>query len=90
MHIAERNLWRSISKLLWGFDISPITDPVTGKPKPPNSAAFSVNGEVSAFEGGAVRVAIPFDVVIKPRSTQHAETINREYAEVLPTLEKYN
>jgi hypothetical protein len=90
MHVAERNLWRAISKILWAFDIQPITDPVTGKPKLPNTAAFSVDGKEPGFAGGAVRVAFPFEISIKPRSGKHASVIEREYIEALPILERYN
>lgn len=90
MHIAERNLWRAISKILWAFEIEPITDPLTGVSMPPDTTPFSINGKTSAFHGGAVRVANPFRVVIRPRSSKHAAIIEREYREVLPVLEQYD
>jgi hypothetical protein len=90
MHLAERNLWRAISKVLWAFDIEPTTNPVTGKPMPPDTTPFSINGKNSAFHGGAVRVANPFRVVIRPRSPQHAAVIEKEYQEALPILEQYD
>lgn len=90
MHLAERNLWRAISKILWAFEITPIVDPITGIPKPPSTTAFSVNGEKSAFFGGAVRVAYPFDVNIKPRSSKHVAVLIKEYEAARATLEKYD
>ncbi|OAG38867.1 hypothetical protein AYO21_06898 [Fonsecaea monophora] len=90
MHIAERNLWRSISKIIWAFDISPAIDPRTGKPEHINTAAFTVNGQHSAFIGGANRVAKPFNVVIAPRSQARVETIKREYAEAEPLLSQFD
>lgn len=90
MHIAERNLWWAMSKILWGFNITRLTDPRTGEPEFLNTAAFTKNGEVSAFEGGAVRVAKPFKVKIQPRSAQHAVVIQKEYNEVLPLLAMYD
>lgn len=90
MHLAERNLWRAMSKIVWGFNITPMTDPATGKAQPPDTTAFSVNGKKSAFAGGAVRVAFPFKVKITPRSAKHAEVIKKEFGEVLPILNRYN
>jgi len=90
MHIAERTLWRSMSKILWAFEILPATDPTTGKPKPIYTAAFSANGEKLGFMGAANRVAIPFDVTIEPRSKERVETIQREYAEMLPLLRRFD
>ncbi|KAF7554975.1 hypothetical protein G7Z17_g2507 [Cylindrodendrum hubeiense] len=90
MHLAERNLWRAISKILWAFEITPIVDPLTGVPKPPSTTAFSVNGEESAFFGGAVRVAHPFDVNIKPRSPKHVAVLLKEYEAAQSILKKYD
>lgn len=89
MHIAERSLWRAISKMLWAFDIQPITDPMTGKPAPPNTSPFNDEEIESAFAGGAVRVAHPFKIKITPRSAKHAAVIDEEYAKVLPLLQSY-
>lgn len=90
MHIAERNLWRAISKILWAFDIQPCVNPMTGKTELPNTAAFSVDGKEPGFAGGAVRVAFPFKISIKPRSEKHVAIIKREYEAVLSTLEAYD
>lgn len=78
-----------MSKILWAFKITPIVDPNTGKSEPPNTAAFSINGQKSAFMGGAVRVAYPFKVNIEPRSKHYAEVIAKEYAEIKKILSKY-
>lgn len=87
--MAERNLWRAISKMVWAFNIEPPINPKTGKPEPLNTAAFSVNGEKSAYAPGAVRIPLDFKVRISPRSEQHIRVIEREYIEAIPTLEKY-
>ena len=34
IHLADRNLWHAITKLLWAFDFKPAIDPLTGKPVP--------------------------------------------------------
>jgi hypothetical protein len=89
MHLAERNLWRAISKLLWAFDITPIIDPATGKPILPNTEPFGTKTTAAGFAGGAVRVAHPFKISIKPRSAKRAEVALREYREILPLLQEY-
>ncbi|KPM46512.1 hypothetical protein AK830_g173 [Neonectria ditissima] len=90
MHLAERNLWRSMSKILWAFEIKPTTDPLTGEPQPPSTVPFSKNGLTSAFTGGAVRVARPFKVNLVPRSPKHAEVLLREFEKATPILSKYD
>lgn len=89
MHLAERTLWRSISKILWAFEISPVTDSVTGKPKPIHTAAYSVNDETIGYRGFSNRVPNLFEVSIKPRSPERIQTIRREYDEILPILNRF-
>jgi cytochrome P450 len=31
IHLADRNLWHAISKILWAFEVKPKIDPQTGK-----------------------------------------------------------
>lgn len=90
MHLAERTLWQSMAKLLWAFEITPASDPVTGQPKPIHTAAFAAQGEPLGFMGGANRIAIPFEASIKPRSLEIVETIKREDAEVSALLSQFN
>lgn len=79
-----------MSKILWGFKITPVADPVTGEPQIPETTAFSLDGKKSMFQGGAVRVAHPFKVNIVPRSPKHSEVLMKEYREALPILNRYD
>jgi hypothetical protein len=69
MHLAERNMWRIVAKLLWAFDISEPVDPVTGQVQPL---------DVNAFSSAILSCPLPFKVQVKPRSPQHLEVITRE------------
>jgi len=80
IHLAERNQWRSIAKILWGFKISNARDPDTGKEIPI---------DVNAYKEGLAQSPLPFKVRIEPRSREHAETIRREWAEAKEILAKY-
>jgi cytochrome P450 family 619 len=37
IHLADRNLFHAIAKILWAFNIEPGVDPVTEKPVKPNT-----------------------------------------------------
>ncbi|KAI9835777.1 MAG: hypothetical protein M1819_001956 [Sarea resinae] len=80
IHLAERNQWRSIAKILWGFKISKATDPVTGKEIP-----IDING----YKEGLAQAPLPYEVRIEPRSAAHAATVRREWAEAKESLAQY-
>lgn len=67
IHLAERNLFLAIAKLLWGLrfssDTPPDTNPRTG------------------YSEGFLVCAKPFDCNIQVRSEARRKTIDREYAE---------
>ncbi|TVY93076.1 Cytochrome P450 monooxygenase [Lachnellula willkommii] len=81
IHLAERNQWRSIAKILWGFKISRATDPVTGQDIPI---------DVNAYKEGLAQSPLPFKVRLEPRSAAHANTIRREWKEAKSILDKYD
>jgi cytochrome P450 len=80
VHLAERNQWRIAAKILWAFEILEPTDPVTGKVKPL---------DVNSYTEGLLHAPLPYEVVFKPRSKAHIETIRREYASSIKELERY-
>ncbi|KAF2807406.1 putative cytochrome P450 oxidoreductase [Mytilinidion resinicola] len=80
IHLAERNQWRSIAKILWAFKISKARDPVTGE---------EIDIDVNAYKSGLAQSPLPFKVHIEPRSVAHAATIRREWAEAKEILAKY-
>lgn len=80
MHLAERNMWRIMAKILWGFTITKETDPVTGKP---------IEIDTDAYNPGILQAPLPFKAKIVPRSQKHVETIRREWAESRDVLAKF-
>jgi hypothetical protein len=80
MHLAERNMWRIASKLLWAFDISEPVDPITGQtiPLDPN-----------AYNPGITQAPLPFKVRIVPRSKEHSESIRKELQGALDFLSPF-
>jgi hypothetical protein len=72
IHLAERNQWRMLAKLLWAFEISEPVDKKTGKtiPLDPN-----------AYPESLLHAPLPFKATIRPRSQAHIDTIRREMEE---------
>jgi len=81
MHLAERNMWRITSKLLWAFDISEPIDPVTGK---------TVTLDPDAYNSGITQAPLPFKVRIVPRSQEHAAALQRELKSALDFLAPFS
>jgi len=81
MHLAERNMWRIASKLLWAFEFSEPVDPATGQMIPLDE---------NAYTDGILKMPLPFKVQVKPRSPEHVATIKRERAAALAFLEPFN
>jgi len=69
VHLAERNMWRIASKLLWAFDISEIDDPVTGKVQ---------HLDENAFTSAILLMPLPFKVKVVPRSKEHLARVEQE------------
>ena len=74
IHLAERNLFLGISKLLWGFNILKAKDE-NGKEIEPDT-----NVE-TGYSAGLVVHANPFPCEIKVRSEEKRKTIIREFKE---------
>lgn len=81
IHLAERNMWRIASKLLWAFEFSEPVDPVTGK---------VMHLDPEAYNPGILQAPLPFKVGIKVRSEKHRETIRREHREALAFMKQYD
>jgi len=81
MHFGERNMWRVIAKVLWGFNIEPEINPDTGKPYPIDPDAYNY---------GILQAPLPFRAKITPRSQAHVETIRREWREASDVLAPFN
>jgi hypothetical protein len=79
MHLAERNMWRIMAKVLWGFNISLDKD-ASGNP---------IEIDTHAYNPGILQAPLPFKAVITPRSEAHVATIKREYGEVAVLLAQF-
>lgn len=74
IHLAERNLFIGIAKILWAFDIAPGEDE-SGNVIEPNI------DPATAYTTGFLSVAKPYPLKIKPRSEARRQTIIREFQE---------
>ncbi|KAJ3941656.1 uncharacterized protein N0V96_008370 [Colletotrichum fioriniae] len=81
IHLAERNMWRIASKLLWAFEFAEPMDPITGKVVPLDPHAYNP---------GILQAPLEFNVRIAPRSRAHVETIRREFKEAEALLAQYD
>ncbi|EEU44533.1 uncharacterized protein NECHADRAFT_96455 [Fusarium vanettenii 77-13-4] len=81
IHLAERNMWRIASKLLWAFEFAEPTDPKTGE---------VTHLDPEAYNPGILQAPLPFKVSIKPRSEAHVATILREHEGSLEFLSQYS
>ncbi|KAE8378183.1 cytochrome P450 [Aspergillus bertholletiae] len=72
VHLAERNLFLGISKLLWAFNFEKEIDG-NGNPVEPDT------DPVSGYSEGFIISAKPFPCRVSPRSDKRQETIMREY-----------
>lgn len=73
IHIAERSLYLSISRLLWAFDFQPGLDPVTGREVPLSDA--------DPLQGGVFVMPRPFPARIVPRDPKKAMVVREAWEE---------
>ncbi|KAH8817493.1 cytochrome P450 [Xylogone sp. PMI_703] len=72
IHIAERNMFLGISKLLWAFEFTPGKDA--------NGKMIDLDtGITTGYTEGFVVSAKPYPLNVKVRSEQRRETILREF-----------
>lgn len=74
IHLAERNLFLGIAKLLWAFDFAPGKD---GNGK----AILPDTDPTTGYSEGFLVCAKPYALEIKVRSEKRQETILREFAD---------
>lgn len=72
IHLAERSLFITFAKLLWGFEITPAKDS-TGK-----DVVVDLD-PVTGYTDGAIILPEKFDCNIKIRSEKKKETLLREF-----------
>lgn len=74
IHLAERNLFVAMAKLLWAFDFAKKVDDRS-----------TVESSI-----GFLQCVTDFDCVITPRSEKRAETIRREFEEAAHIFDNYD
>lgn len=72
IHLAERNLFIAVAKLLWGFDFRPIRD-AQG-----NYVEVNVDAQTAYCEG-ILHCPIDFPCEVTPRSEKRRMTIMAEF-----------
>ncbi|KAK7461912.1 hypothetical protein VKT23_008343 [Stygiomarasmius scandens] len=80
MHLGNTSLALNVMNLLWAFDLSPLTDPRTGKPVPVDTFKY---------DKGAFYAPTPFSCNIKPRSAAKARIIEEEFLAAQSVFEKF-
>ncbi len=73
IHLAERNLFLGIAKLLWAFDIGPGKDARGLKIEPDVDV-------IRAYSAGLLMTALPFGCETEVRSEKRRETILSEFS----------
>lgn len=86
IHLADRNVWHVICKMLWAFDIKPKIDSETGQPIP-----VDTNVETGYREGLTMcPYEFPCDIVVRSekRAQLITESLEKAKADVFPKYER--
>jgi hypothetical protein len=78
MHIADRNLFLGISRLLWAFDFKRPIDEATGQEIVP---------DMEDLTHGLLVCPNPFKADIKPRSEARAQAVRAEWDKMTELLD---
>ncbi|KAI1271690.1 cytochrome P450 [Xylaria sp. FL0933] len=78
MHIADRNLFLAISRLLWAFDFKRPIDQQTGE---------EIIPDMEDLTEGLLVCPNPFDADIKPRNAFKADAIRLEWSKMTELLD---
>lgn len=78
--VAEQGLFITISRILWGFKISPAIDEKTGK---------EITPDINNYSDGFNSKPLPFKCKIEPRGDKYLQIMKQEYEEALEALQKY-
>ncbi|KAI3393066.1 hypothetical protein diail_4775 [Diaporthe ilicicola] len=80
MHIADRSLFLSISRLLWAFNIEKAVD----------AQGIEIVPDQDELTEGVLVQPKPFPAKITPRSEKHAQAIREEWEQCQPLLNNRN
>ena len=76
IHLADRNLFHAISKMLWAFALKPSADTTSGNPILPDTSI------VTGYREGLTACANYFPVEMVVRSEKRRQTIRAEFDRV--------
>lgn len=77
MHIADRSLFLSISRLLWAFNLEKAVD----------TRGIEIEPDQDDLTEGILVQPAPFPAKITPRSEKHAQAVRQEWEECQPLLD---
>ncbi|KAJ7586994.1 cytochrome P450 [Mycena floridula] len=80
IHLANNSLMLNVMNLLWAFNFTSATDPLTKAPIPV---------DVFNYEKGISTAPHPFKCSITPRSKEKTGLIQREFFDAIPTFTKF-
>lgn len=75
IHLADRNLFHAIAKILWAFDLKMAKDEKTGQAIVPDTSI------VTGYREGLTASANSFPISLAVRSEKRRETILKAYAQ---------
>lgn len=75
IHLADRNLFHAIAKILWAFDLSMAVDEKTGKPVVPDTSI------VTGYREGLTACADAFPIKMTVRSDRRRKAIEEAFKE---------
>ncbi|KAJ3873641.1 cytochrome P450 [Lentinula edodes] len=80
IHLANNSLLLNTMNLVWAFTFDYATDPSSGQPIPV---------DLFDYHKGILTAPKPFRCKISCRSSGHAQIIEREFREAIPTFERF-
>jgi hypothetical protein len=73
IHLADRNLFHAIAKILWAFDLQMAKDEKTGQPIVPDTSI------VTGYREGLTACSNNFPISLVVRSEKRQETIRHAF-----------
>lgn len=79
IHLAERNQWRIVAKMIWAFDIQ--------EPVDANGRKITLDPE--DYQTGLLHCPKPYKAIFKPRSQKHIDIIKSSHKKALVDLQPF-
>lgn len=87
LHIAERTLFLSIARLLWGFDISKGRKPVKSGDR--GTQWVEITPDQDDIVGAIASRPVPFPATIRPRSERHTQVMRKAWKDCHSLLDEH-